>query len=290
MPRYLCPECRTILKKDKPVASGKKIKCPKCAKVFAAVDLDVGLNPPAKPKAAEADDGMDSFKLAPMAEAPKKSIKEQKVLDDEEHEGGGVYLTKAEEESKPNEDINYGSLRDKFKKSKKGPAMAKTIRPSNWLTFWGFFTALLGVVGIVIAIWPYVYSEKTLSKNEQTSQILIGAGGFMNVLVGAIVCWGSSKLQNLESYPLAWLGCVLGLPVGLWGIIVLSDPIVKAGFQEVEDPDGLRLRLYPGAAPRLRDVTVIGNPGVARSQSGAVAAIDCMAEQTNGKGGRELLH
>jgi glyoxalase family protein len=30
--------------------------------------------------------------------------------------------------------------------------------------------------------------------------------------------------------------------------------------QEREDPDGLRLRLYPGPAPRLRDVTVIGNP------------------------------
>jgi glyoxalase family protein len=29
---------------------------------------------------------------------------------------------------------------------------------------------------------------------------------------------------------------------------------------EAEDPDGLRLRLYPGEAPRLRDVTVIGNP------------------------------
>jgi glyoxalase family protein len=29
---------------------------------------------------------------------------------------------------------------------------------------------------------------------------------------------------------------------------------------EVEDPDGLRLSLYPGAAPRLRDVSVIGNP------------------------------
>ncbi|MCW2965248.1 MAG: Glyoxalase/bleomycin resistance protein/dioxygenase [Actinomycetia bacterium] len=29
---------------------------------------------------------------------------------------------------------------------------------------------------------------------------------------------------------------------------------------EVEDPDGLRLRLYPGSVPRLRDVTVIGNP------------------------------
>src|SRR5581483_8587219 len=29
---------------------------------------------------------------------------------------------------------------------------------------------------------------------------------------------------------------------------------------ELTDPDGLRLRLYPGEAPRLRDVVVIGNP------------------------------
>jgi glyoxalase family protein len=29
---------------------------------------------------------------------------------------------------------------------------------------------------------------------------------------------------------------------------------------ELEDPDGLRLRLYPGPAPRLHDVMVIGNP------------------------------
>ena len=29
---------------------------------------------------------------------------------------------------------------------------------------------------------------------------------------------------------------------------------------ELQDPDGLRLRLYPGEAPRLRDVAVIGNP------------------------------
>jgi glyoxalase family protein len=29
---------------------------------------------------------------------------------------------------------------------------------------------------------------------------------------------------------------------------------------EGEDPDGLRLRLYPGEKPRVRDVTAIGNP------------------------------
>jgi glyoxalase family protein len=39
--------------------------------------------------------------------------------------------------------------------------------------------------------------------------------------------------------------------------------------QEVEDPDGLRLRLYPGGKPALRDVTAIGNPDL---YAGLVAA------------------
>jgi glyoxalase family protein len=41
--------------------------------------------------------------------------------------------------------------------------------------------------------------------------------------------------------------------------ISLETPLVNEE-SEIEDPDGLHLRLYPGAAPRLRDVTVIGNP------------------------------
>lgn len=41
--------------------------------------------------------------------------------------------------------------------------------------------------------------------------------------------------------------------------IGLESPTV-AEETEVEDPDGLRLRLYPAKAPGLRDVVVIGNP------------------------------
>jgi glyoxalase family protein len=41
--------------------------------------------------------------------------------------------------------------------------------------------------------------------------------------------------------------------------IGLSAPAV-AQETETEDPDGLRLRLYPGEAPGVRDVVVIGNP------------------------------
>ncbi|MDX6453023.1 MAG: glyoxalase family protein [Gaiellaceae bacterium] len=46
---------------------------------------------------------------------------------------------------------------------------------------------------------------------------------------------------------------------GTLASIGLETPLVDAE-SEAEDPDGLRLRLYPGAAPRLHDVTVIGNP------------------------------
>ena len=41
--------------------------------------------------------------------------------------------------------------------------------------------------------------------------------------------------------------------------IGLETPLVEQET-ELEDPDGLRLRLYPAPSPRLRDVTVIGNP------------------------------
>jgi len=41
--------------------------------------------------------------------------------------------------------------------------------------------------------------------------------------------------------------------------IGLESPSVE-DEAELEDPDGLQLRVYPGAGPRLRDVAVIGNP------------------------------
>jgi glyoxalase family protein len=39
----------------------------------------------------------------------------------------------------------------------------------------------------------------------------------------------------------------------------LETPVADEEL-ELDDPDGLRLRLYPGTVPRLRDVVAIGNP------------------------------
>jgi hypothetical protein len=67
---------------------------------------------------------------------------------------------------------------------------------------------------------------------------------------GFFICWllisiGGAKMAFMESYPLARtaaaLACVplitpfivIGIPFGIWGLILLKDPRVKAAFESV---------------------------------------------------------
>jgi hypothetical protein len=64
-----------------------------------------------------------------------------------------------------------------------------------------------------------------------------------SILIGALIGFGAYKMQALESYALAFAAtvlamlpclspcCCLGLPVGIWGIVVLIDKDVKAAFR-----------------------------------------------------------
>ena len=54
---------------------------------------------------------------------------------------------------------------------------------------------------------------------------------------GGLVCFGASKMQSLESYAWGMIGAVLGifpLLVGIFAIVMLREPRVIAGFEEVE--------------------------------------------------------
>jgi hypothetical protein len=66
-------------------------------------------------------------------------------------------------------------------------------------------------------------------------------GGIMSVC-GIVIIIGSVKMMRLKSYGLAMTACILamlpllspccciGLPVGIWGVVVLCNPQVKAAF------------------------------------------------------------
>ena len=63
------------------------------------------------------------------------------------------------------------------------------------------------------------------------------------LLVGVIIILGALKMKNLQSYGLAMAAsilamvpclsacCPIGLPIGIWALIVLNNPEVKAAFR-----------------------------------------------------------
>jgi len=83
----------------------------------------------------------------------------------------------------------------------------------------------------------------------------VAEGGFLVVLcvagliIDAVIVIGASRMMKLESYSfavaaalLSIIPClsspciILGMPFGLWALIILMDPGVKAGFFSTNEP------------------------------------------------------
>lgn len=66
--------------------------------------------------------------------------------------------------------------------------------------------------------------------------------GIICILMGGLVLFGALKMKKLESYRLAMAAsiiamipcispcCFIGLPIGIWAVVVLSKPEVKSAF------------------------------------------------------------
>ena len=110
-------------------------------------------------------------------------------------------------------------------------------------------TAVLGLIGNVLslAFIGFVLSQRpALPPNNNLDDF----SGYMNLgvafiglPVGVVMLIGAMKMKKLESYGLAMAGailgmipylspcCLLGLPFGIWALVVLSDGSVKAAFR-----------------------------------------------------------
>jgi hypothetical protein len=153
-----CPECKSVLRPAKPVPDGTRVKCPRCNKVFtsgreAAIKAASGKAPAkqAAPKKA----------AAPPPPPPKPT--------DEDEEGGGTYAfvkEEGEEEGKEEEkpDINYAP--DESIKDLRGPAQGAVVKPSNLLLVIGGVSGLASFLIIMVASWPFLFSEYLIDHTE----------------------------------------------------------------------------------------------------------------------------
>lgn len=87
---------------------------------------------------------------------------------------------------------------------------------------------------------------------EKSSMLGNVVGGVLNIGGAALIAYGAWRMKELKSYGLAMTAailamipcftsccCLLGLPVGIWALIVLLDKDVKAAFDAPSTPPAL---------------------------------------------------
>lgn len=212
MPEYTCPECSTVMRSKATAPVGKKVRCKNCNHPFIAEPEPVAA--PEKTKAQERhgdlESDMNPYVLAEVPEEEDRAVK-------------------------------YGEVEDKFKRSARGPAQALMVLPTNLLIGQGALTFISGILIFMYGVFPLVFTEVEPSEEDLREGVGYMLFGILVFFWGCLVCFGASEAQNLNSYTWAWVGAVAGIPAGVFSMIMLRNPKVVAGFQEmvgaVEDED-----------------------------------------------------
>ncbi|MCA9122111.1 MAG: hypothetical protein H6822_31885 [Planctomycetaceae bacterium] len=109
----------------------------------------------------------------------------------------------------------------------------------------GIAAHLLGIVLNVLGVG--MGAAQGEGGADQTVMMAQGIGAIVGAAIGlgfdALVIVGALKMKKLESYGLAMAasimamlpciscGCLLGLPIGIWSLVVLNKPEVKSAFR-----------------------------------------------------------
>jgi len=194
-----------------------------------------------------ADDKPKKILAKPVAAKPKPALAsvpapapaKPPADDDEDDISAYGVVTESEEEQKlaqKNKPV-FGAVRDKFKRSARGPAAALMVMPSTLLLGQGVLTSVVGLAMFILGIWPLIFNEAPPSDEEVAETMYYILFGIVAFVWGGIVCFGSYQMSTIGSYPWAFVGAVFGLfPLlaGIFSIITLKDPRVIAGYVEPE--------------------------------------------------------
>jgi predicted Zn finger-like uncharacterized protein len=159
--RITCPDCKSVLRPAKPVADGKKVKCPKCGNPFTTPGLVEDEEEQPRKKASKKKEKAAIKK----AEAPKPAPKKSAFDDDED--GGGIYSFVGADEEKKEEDeeedkpqIEYAP--DLSIKDLRGPASEAVVKPSNLIMLICGLSALSNIFLICWSFWPIIFSDSVV--------------------------------------------------------------------------------------------------------------------------------
>ncbi len=119
----------------------------------------------------------------------------------------------------------------------RGPATALMVTAGIYAGF-----CLLGMLGNLVGLSFSAFRAPVDVLRGLSSGLLGVATNFVTLAVSGLIFWGAWKMKQLENHGLAVLAsivamlpcispcCVLGLPFGIWALVVLFRPDVKSSF------------------------------------------------------------
>jgi hypothetical protein len=126
-------------------------------------------------------------------------------------------------------------------------AYARIRTPASWLVALSAMGFGLGLVSLLLVVLGMQAEGHRVAPQDhrpmelQQSVVLVMMG--LGLLMDLMVLWGSSRMKQLENYPLAMTAallaivpctspcCVVSIPFGIWALVELTDPRVKAAFR-----------------------------------------------------------
>lgn len=129
-----------------------------------------------------------------------------------------------------------------------GPAVRDKVNlPATLMIVVAIIGALFNVGSLGLNVLGMGAGAMSGSEEQMAMNFMSGSIGIVFNIVGFIVAgliiFAAMKMKNLESYGLALAGailicvpflspcCLLGLPVGIWAVVVLLDDQVKQAFR-----------------------------------------------------------
>jgi hypothetical protein len=116
---------------------------------------------------------------------------------------------------------------------------------------WGLIaTAGIGVLyQIVMLLWNLLGAGVGAAQGREGFMGMLSGGigivfNLIAIAVAGVIIFGALKMQKLQNYTLAMAAsviamvpcispcCILGLPLGIWALVILLKPEVKAAFDK----------------------------------------------------------